>query len=296
MITMLWVLSVASIMTVVAALAGRNSFNAARNRVQLERAFWAASGCAERARESIDAALESAGSFEDAAQVWRMLDRRTSSPDHSDCDVLLEAAGTRLDLNSASEEMVDRFLVGLAYADTTAHAMSEALADWRDTDSVARPDGAEADWYTQHSRELPRNGPIADVRELMRVRGFENTHAIQALLTTDAGRVSLATAPPAVLLAVPGITQETADVLASLHEAGHPVLDLLSVVSLISQSSAELLVARYPDAIRVTTTDPDAWTIIVRARQGFPRSEVTLRWRVVRNGKRGIVVSTRTDS
>lgn len=298
MITILWVMTVASVMAAAAALAGRNAVNATRNRTQLERAFWLAAGCAARMQAAIDDTLRAADNVEAAAETWRVLDRavlplpvaRENSPD---CDLSLEAAGTRLDVNSATDEMIDALLRALEPGDDPA-PLVDALVDWRDTDDVQRPVGAERAWYTATGREAPRNGPLADIRELAYVRGFETLARFDSVLTAEPGRVSLATAPVSVLLAVPGFTRETADRIVALHEAGTPVSNVLSLLDALSPSSADALMARYADIARVTTPDPDAWILTVRASVGFPASTVVLDWRLARAGKRCVIVRTRS--
>lgn len=295
MITILWVMTLAAIVATAGALAGRNAVNAAINRVHLDRAFWTATGCVARVRAAIDGTLDAAKTFDDAASTWRILGRVVLpvSTD-SDCTIALEAAGTRLDMNDASEEMLQNLFVALGYGDD-AEPLAAALADWRDSDDVTRPAGAERDWYAAAHRELPRNAPLADRRELARVRGFENVRAFDAVLTADPGRVCLATAPPGVLLAVPGFTRETADRIVALQSAGTPVTDVASLLALVSRSSADAMLAHFPEIVRVTTTDPDAWILSVRASAGTPAVSVTLVRRLLRAGKRAVVAASRSE-
>jgi general secretion pathway protein K len=297
MITVLWVMTVAAIVAAAGALSGRNAVNAATNRVHLARAFWIASGCVARARAAIDTALAAAPSFEEAANRWRVL-RRVVLPvpgvDPADCAVSLEAAGTRLDMNGATEEMLQNLFVAIGYRNE-ADALTAALADWRDSDDVTRPEGAERDWYATERRELPRNAPLADIRELSRVRGFANLGALESFLTAEPGHVSLATAPATVLLAVPGFTRETADQVIALQDAGTPVTDVTSLLGLVSRSSADSMLARFPDIVRVTTPDPDAWILTARSIVGVPPVAVTLSHRLLRAGKRAVVVSSRSE-
>lgn len=297
MITVLWVMTVAAIVAAAGALAGRNAVNAATNRVHLQRAFWTAVGCTARVESAIDVALGSAKSFEKAAELWRVLDRSVlpiASGDESECAVRLEAAGTRLDMNAASEEMLERLFVALGLNDS-APSLVSALADWRDSDDLPRPLGAERDWYAAQRRELPRNGPLADLRELARVRGFESLAMVDSVLTADRGRVSLATASSSVLRAVPGITAESADEIASLQRAGTPVSDISAILGRVSRPSADSILARYADIARVTTPDPDAWLLTVRATVGTPAVTVTLTHRLLRDAKRAVVSESRSD-
>jgi len=294
MITVLWVMTVGAIVTMAGGLAGRNAVNAATNRVHLERALWIARGCAARALAAIDTALASGKTFNAAADTWRMLGRVVPVVGVNECTVALEAAGTRLDVNDATEEMLQRLFVGLGFS-ADADALVAALADWRDSDDVTRPAGAERDWYATSRRELPRNGPLADIRELARVRGFEGLRQFEAAMTAEHGRVSLATAPASVLIAVPGFTQETADQIVALQNAGTPVSDVASLLGLVSRSSADSMLAHFPEIVRVTTPDPDAWLLSVRASVGPPQVEVTLSLRLLRAGKHIVVASSRSE-
>jgi hypothetical protein len=135
---------------------------------------------------------------------------------------------------------------------------------------------------------------LADIRELALVRGFENLQRFAPVFSTDPGRVSLAHASVAVLSAVPGFTRETAETVASLAEAGTPVLDASDVVGKITSQSAAELTSHYPEIVRVTTADPDAWLLEVRATNGAPPTSVVVQWRLIRTGRRCVVVRSRT--
>jgi general secretion pathway protein K len=295
LLTVLWLMTVASIVALAGGLVARNGIDAARNRIQMERAFWIAMGCARRTQAAIDETLREGLTSEDAAARWRRLDRevgRSSVLIESPCEVRLEAAGTRLDVNAASDTTIERLLRGLGDGDD-ALERSNAVADWRDADDVPRPSGAERDWYAMVGREVPRNDDLADLRELARVRGFEMLSRYDTVFTVEPGRISLATAPAAVLMAVPGITRETAERIAALRDAGTPLRDLIHLPGMLSEASREELLAHYADIARLTTVDPGAWILTSRARIGFPASHVALEWRVVRAGRRGVIVRTR---
>lgn len=297
MLTTLWVMTIAAVVAMGAALAGRNAVSAGSNRVQLERARWTALGCARRAEAAIDEALRAAPGIIEGAEAWRALDRRIAGSGliGPECDVTLEAAGTRLDVNAASEEMISNLLVTTGESEH-ATELAAALADWRDSDDVERPLGAERAWYDAAHRFAPRNAPIADIRELRRIRGYETARPFDSLVTTEPGRVSLATAPVPVLMSVPGITRETAERIAELQLAGTPPSDLLVVVSSISEASASTLASRYPEAVRATTPDPDAWIIRSRVSRGEPAATVVLEWRVTRADKRCVIASTKSNT
>jgi type II secretory pathway component PulK len=288
MLTVLWVITVGTVVALTGALMGRNAVNAARNRIQMERAFWAASGCAHRVQARIDERLQSSSRIDDASLRWRTLDREIhGSPLVTDggCDYSLEAAGSRLDINGSSNEMLARLLVSLGYGDH-APEMIDALADWSDTDDIRRPLGAEREWYLAASRIPPRNGTLADISEVPRVRGFEDVKGLDSVLSTEHGRVSLATAPATVLTSVPGFTRETAERIVELRDTGTPLSDLIQLPGMVSKASRDELLAHFAEIVRITTVDPDAWILTVRAQNGLPPSSVVVEWRMVRAGRR----------
>jgi general secretion pathway protein K len=299
MITVLWVMTVGAIVAAAGTLAGRNSVNGAINRVHLERAFWMTTGSLARVEWAIDSALGASKSVEDAAATWRVLQNvvipsQARDLQYPECLLTFEAAGTRLDLNAASDTSLRNLFVALG-RETDADALTAALEDWRDSDDVARPGGAERDWYAAERREVPRNAPLADVRELHRVRGFEQIAAFAPFLTTETGRVSLATASVPVLRSVPGFTRETADRIAGLQAASTPPADVTSLLGMVSPASADSLRDHFPEIMRMTTPDPDAWILAARCTVGSPPVSVTLAHRLLRAEKRAVVVSSRSE-
>lgn len=274
MLTVLWVLAVAAMIVMTTVVAGRTSVDATRNRVQLERARWAAVGCARRAQAAIDSVLRDANTDDDDVRAWRILDRGVlASPLVRDCDLTIEAAGTRLNLNAATDEMIVDLLRAVGYGDE-AQEMVSALSD-------SRP---------------PRAGPLPDLRALTLVPGFDDLGRLEPFVSVEPGRVSLATAPIPVLMSVPGFTRELAERIVVLRDMGTPISDLASTVDDLSDMAAAALAASYPDALRMTTPDPDAWLIRARARRGLPPMEVVLQWRIIRQSRRTVVVQTRDVS
>ena len=294
MLTILWIITIAAIVATGAALVGRHAGVEGAARVALERGRWEALGCERRVVAAIDAALASAPAIDDATKLWRILPSAVlGSPLVARCDVSLEAAGTRLDVNGASDEMIVNLLDAIGL-EADAPQLADALEDWIDPDDDARPAGAERGWYETAGRFVPRNGPLADVREMRRIRGFDAIRELDSVFATEPGRVSLASAPASVLMAVPGITRETADQIVAMQQLGTPPSDLREVLGSVSRASAAALESRYADAARATTPDPDAWVVRVRAANGTPRVMVRLEWRLIRTGRRCLVVATRS--
>ena len=291
MLTTLWVMSVVAIVAAAAAISGRLAVNAARNRVTTERAEWEARGCMARIRAAIDEDLAGASNLDEAASRWTSVDRDLREVVDSaapSCIVRVEAAGTRLDVNGATPESLARLFVALGFGER-AESLADAIADWRDSDDVALLHGAEREWYVANGRRPPSNSAIADIRELRLVRGFETDTGSATELTADAGRVSLANAPVEVLRAVPGISHEAALAIIAYRESHAGLVDLASIAASLPDFAADSLNARYPDAVRMSTSTPDAWLVATTVKRGLPSVAASVRVRLVRAGYRTIV-------
>jgi type II secretory pathway component PulK len=296
LLVVLWVMVSAAALTTIGGLIGRDAFHAGRNRVNSERALWRAEDCLARARAAIDALLVSTVNVPGlGSRVWRALDTAIASNPRvqaPQCAARLDAAGSRVDINGPDEPIARA--LGLVVGQSRAGALVDALLDWRDTDTTTRPLGAEAPWYAAQSRYLPRNDSLADLRELARVHGFEQLSALDVILGVEPGRISINTAPPAVLLAVPGFTGETVAKILEWRLKGWQVTDLLALESSLSRMSADSLLARFPDIARTTTLEPDAWILTSVGAAGFPPDTVRVELRLVRTDRRAVIVRRRS--
>jgi type II secretory pathway component PulK len=227
--------------------------------------------------------------------TWRVLDRRVAQHElvsRPTCDVHLEAAGSRLDVNDASIEELRAVFAAMGLAD--AGALADALADWRDADDAPRPLGAEASWYDMVHRLRPRNAPLADAREIALVRGFEQPGRFDSVLGVAPARLAVNSAPLVVLASVPGLSAELRQRIGDERAAGRPIGDVLDLAGRLSPGTAEELRAHYPEIARLTTVDPDAWLVVARGEAGRPRRSVTIELRLVRAGRRAVVLGRRT--
>jgi general secretion pathway protein K len=112
-----------------------------------------------------------------------------------------------------------RRLFATVHADV---ATLDAIADWIDADSTARPNGAEDGWYAAQSvPTLAANAPVLRVAELAGVRGLD-PESLAPLLPFVAAlpartAVNVNTAPPEVLAAL--FEQAPRDALEALVTA-----------------------------------------------------------------------------
>lgn len=297
LLAVLWVMVGVATLGLGAALLARRATRAARNRRDEIVASWIAADCLERARVVAGEVLASRVDGSDGQPLaWRDLDAAVAAAPVArapGCLLTVRAAGTTLDVNTASGAMLHGLFAALALAPGRADSLTDALLDWRDPDGESRPFGAEREWYVQQGRAPPRDGSLADPRELRRIRGVDAVPGLDTLLGTEPGRLVLDRAPLAVLAALPGMSNEALARLAEMRLRGVRVTDLLALSAQLSPAARAALLAHYADLVHLTTTEPDAW--IVRAEGHAPLSPVTvvLEVRLVRAGRRAAIVRRR---
>jgi len=289
LVTVLWVIGAAATVMLASATLASNATSAGSNRLHATRAFWRANDCVSRAQAAIDAVL-SEGNDGDAPRNWQRLPHLVAVAGDS-CEVTLEAAGTRLDVNQASEAQLRALFRAASAPDPDA--LADALLDWRDADSTPRSSGGEWEWYRERARASPRDGPLAHAREILLVHGFENG-AYDSLLTVGPGRLSLNTAPLAVLASVPGLSEEIRLRIGQERANGRQVVDVLALAAGVSPQAERDLLAHYPDLVRLTTVHPDAWIVTAVGRSGSPGISAFIEMRLVRNGRRSGSMSWRS--
>jgi general secretion pathway protein K len=235
----------------VAALAGaagatlaltRVGVDSTRNRMVLARAEWGREACGEilLARYAERRAVTTLAPIGLGRGTW--------------CRALVEDAGTRLDMNRASPEMIRLVL--------RDDSLSDALLDWTDADDEARPSGAEAEWYRHHARRTPRNGPLASPLELGYVRGFDSARVrvLERLFTTrGTGLLDVNAAPEELLAALPGMTAEAVAVI--LIRRARRIESPEELLGLLSRSARDHLLARYQDFTAAAGFAPSQYVV-----------------------------------
>lgn len=142
--------------------------------------------------------------------------------------------GTQLNVNNMNENQLRTFF-GFALKDyATADGLAQAIMDWRDADSLPRPNGAERDDYIRDGQlALPSNQPFREVTDLVNVRGM--TPEIFAmtspyLTTRGTGIINVNSADTVVLRAVPGMTDQILAQILSQRSMGRRITSLNSVL------------------------------------------------------------------
>ena len=311
LLAVVWIMMGVSVLGLIVSVAARGAVATTRNRMLSTRAGWLAEDCIERTRLAVSMALQDDDAGRSTGRPWLRLDEIVEvSPLVSECQgsVSLVPAGTRLNLNEASEDAVRRFLSWHGVASPQLDSLCDALLDWRDADNTARVYGAEREVYEQRESAPPRNDRLAHADEVSRVRGFDRLSAsmlrpgdsLATLFTVEPGRVVVDRASPAVLASLPGMTEETVARLIErrLREAP-PLTDLLALGSELSIPSRDSLHRHYAELVQLTTLEPDAWIVTARSPppsgDGTAGPSVTIEVRLVRAGFRAAIVRRRIN-
>lgn len=137
--------------------------------------------------------------------------------------IAVEDLSGRLDLNEASDDMTSRFLAQFV-DQREARLAALSMLDWRDAGDISALRGAETAAY-ERARSLfrPTNRPIRRIEELSRMIhvGDSLLNRIAPYVTVQGDRkININTAPETVLVALPGLTKETARMLVDRRRAG----------------------------------------------------------------------------
>ncbi|UTW05613.1 general secretion pathway protein GspK (plasmid) [Amphritea atlantica] len=128
-------------------------------------------------------------------------------------DAIIHVAVTdengKVDLNSASGEMLKALFVAAGLDDLEAESLSDAIMDWRDTDDLKRLNGAEDNDYQQAGFSYgAKDAPFDSIMELKRVLGMDdqlfNTLAGSITVYSNTPSVNPLVAPKLVLMAFTG--------------------------------------------------------------------------------------------
>jgi general secretion pathway protein K len=238
LLAVLWVLTALGVLGGVALAVARAGSQTTRNRTLLARADWAREACVEilLARYAQNPAVRAVDSVDLGRGTW--------------CRATLEDPAAKLNLNLADRAALRTVLSAVSRRAST-DSLVDALLDWRDPDSIARPYGLET--------AANRNGPLADVAELAYVLGFDSSLVDQLarfLTTRGTGVNNLNAAPPEVLATLPGMSEEAILVVLDRRISGRPVQSADELAALLSKSARSVLLAEYPEFVRAATFAP----------------------------------------
>ncbi len=135
---------------------------------------------------------------------------------HVDVTIRMVEESGKIDLNAAPVELLIGALRAAGADADQSRNIGNAVADWRDSDSLRRLAGAEAaDYRATGLPYVPRNGLFRSVGELRLVLGMDDAlfAAVRPLITVHNRHAGIdpTAAPRDVLLALPGANEEAVD-------------------------------------------------------------------------------------
>ena len=121
--------------------------------------------------------------------------------------VIFRSEAARIDLNSASKELLAGFIAGFGANPSAAESYADRIIAWR---SPATEDDAENSFYrTSGLAYVPRHAPFPSVEELWLVSGIPAVFVERMLpfvtVFSNLGTVNVADAAPQVVAALPGM-------------------------------------------------------------------------------------------
>jgi general secretion pathway protein K len=284
LVAALWLLVALMVLGLELSLESRARRLAAANIVERAQALAAASAGTEQTRSRLTMMLQRAdllgtsgetasdpGTIQDPWRELAVVFPDTIALGISRFHVVLADANASLNLNRADEDELRRLFAALRVDAGVADRLAQAIADWRDTDDLPRPRGAERELYIKEGLDAtPANAPFRTLGELREVRGMNDTlyALVRPYLTIEGtGLVNLNAAPRPVALAIEGMTEEAVYMLQRARDAGRPIrtiqeleLALTPGARALLQSGSAHLYARAAFDTREVSVDSEGWT------------------------------------
>ncbi len=196
---------------------GRTDLLVVRNSVSIARAEAAADAGVQRAVWEIYRT-------DNSPEAWKRDGiPRAWSFDGVPVTVEISDESAKIDANTASDALLRGLFVAAGLNDEEAARQVEAILDWRDADSLVRPNGAEdAEYQSAGLAHRPANSPFQAIEELQLVLGMrpEIYRRIAPLITIYSRQrgINPHFASREVLLAIPGIASGTVDTYIARRE------------------------------------------------------------------------------
>lgn len=172
-------------------------------------------------------------------------------------DVALIDEASRFDLNVVDPVSLSKLFMVLEMPEERAVALADAIVDWRDTDDLLQPNGAEDPQYAD--ADLPygaKDDPFESVEELQRVLGMDYETYLRVLpyvtvYTGAAPRPDLASNPVLQALGMQPAAVEQFLTERAAWELGQPDPPLLPGGTFITAQGSGM----YSISARATATD-----------------------------------------
>ena len=233
LIVVLWVITGLTVLTLSFSRESRLEVMTAGNARSLEKAYYIARAGMESTiykiiqRRMMSVTQTAVENFEPGPID---LGKITGSFDGGFWRVNIQDESGKININTVSEQQLGNLIRAINIEEPDVDILIDSILDWRDADSMARPNGAEDEYY--QSLDTPytaKNGRFDAIEELLLIRGMtrdyfygkperlqdgtvEYKYGLSRFFTVFSTRdqinVNYATLP--VLLSIPGMTYEAA--------------------------------------------------------------------------------------
>lgn len=266
LLSVLWVLVLLSLIALNISTTSRLELKLAANLIE-----------AARARQTTDAGINWAlWSLQQPNTANWLADgsQRTLELDDIAVRVAITDEHGKIDLNQGHPTLLQGLFVAVGVGQDEAVALADAILDWRDTDQLRRLYGAESEEYLAAGLPGPGNRPFEQLEDLLDVLGM--TPELYALvvpaltLYSQRPTINPLMAPRLVLLALPGISEASADQYIedrrSSYEQGERPADFAGI-------NPELLASNVPGISYSIDT------AVIKANGGVSRQSTIIRRR-----------------
>ena len=178
-------------------------------------------------------------------------------------EVRVRETGSALNPNRATEDQLRMLFTRLGFDYGLSDQLAQCIMDWRDDDVMHRIRGGEREQYVAEKRMvLPRDGPLQDLSELLHV--MHMTPAIYDsiapfLILEGNGQINVNSAPPAVLSALPGVSDATVAAVMRLRGAGRRILTLAELRGLTGGTGTTLTARQVGFDARTVLVTSTGW-------------------------------------
>lgn len=254
LLSALWLMMMLSGLGLHIALSARSARLAAANRIESARTRAAADAGVQHAKARLVAQLQAMDDAGVAGQ-YGLLDVDYLIPDTTDVGdvryvVRLRDAGSRININLASVNTLRDLMIALQLDAGLSDRIAQAIVDWRDSDDLSHPRGAERDDYLRrHAPLLPTNSPFArsdDLRDVREMNEAAYTTLRPFITIAGSGLINPNSARRPVLLSVPGFSPAIVDEIERLRESG------------VAFTTADQLLTALPVGLRNRAADASA--------------------------------------
>ena len=257
LIAVLWTLTLLSIIAAALSLETRSSTRIARNMAENAAARAAADAGIQRAildlEASTGAPTDARGfSTDGTVYAWRFANCKVH--------ISVKDEAYKVDLNIAPESLLAALFASVGVDPGKAQSLAAAIADFRDSDNLARPSGAEEAEYRDAGLAWgPKNAPFQTVEELQQVLGM--TAEIYGRVAPDLSVYSVTATIPAAA---------DGRVTRILRRAGFDSASIATAPRIVFSIRAEAESSNGGVFVREAIVQRGAW--ILSWRQGGPKT------------------------